>query len=194
MAMNNSKFKAIWNNMNAALQKVYSEVPEDNCMSSTSIHAALVRAGKGRDFQATQGCLNSLVKLGVVAEPDRGCFTRVEVRGMTKYEIKEDEPENKPKEDDMAKPTIRLHQLGTVVSGTTTNEPEVAGLAAVAPAAAPLVKTSDPIDRLTKLAASLRGLADDIESTALDFTEQLQVIEAKTAKLDQLRALLKGIE
>ena len=185
MAMNGARFRAVWNNMTPILQKVYGGVPDDNCMTMASIHAGLVRRGMARDLHNTQGCLNTLLKLGVIAEPERGCFTRVEIRGMRPPEV------DLSTQEDVDMPDTAIAQAFAVAHEVerTVSEPEPVKETSV-PVATP---SADPIDRLTKITAALRGLADEIEATALDFTEQLSVIEAKTAKLEQLRTLLKGV-
>lgn len=196
MAMNGSRFRAIWNNMNPALQKVYSGVPESNIVSHSAIHAELARKGLGRDLHNTQGCLNSLVKLGVIAEPERGYFTRVEIRGA-KTPVPDTWDDVKQENDDM--PQTAMAQALTAAQDTP-DTPAALMLVPAMPPKGPTpvtvkgtdVPVTDPIDRLTKITAALRALADDIETTALDFAEQLNSIEEKTKKLEQLRALLKG--
>lgn len=186
MAMNSARFRSIWNNTTPLLQKVYGAVPEDNAVSHTAIHATLASRGVSRDLHSTQGCLNTLTKMGIVAEPERGYFTRVEIRGRISLPAAEEV--DQPKEKDMPDTAMAAAFVAAETKPVVTPEP--APVAVPANDSAPAL---DPIDRLTKLSASLRTLADDIEAVALDFTEQLALIESKTKKLEQLRALLKDI-
>lgn len=205
MAMNSARFRSLWNNMTPTLRKVYCGVPEDNVMTNNAIHAVLARNGQGRDLHNTQGCLNTLLGMGLIAEPERGCFVRVEVRGVMPADAAyiEDKPQEKTAMQtafETAKPVATPAPSTTltlapkpVSEGITSliaqPQPEVQAPVTPVVAATP----TDPIDRLTKITAALRGLADDIESTALDFTEQLAMIEAKTKKLEALREMLKGV-
>jgi hypothetical protein len=117
------------------------------------------------------GCLNNLKDIGLVSESEPGVFQRVKVRQRedTSNEIINYAVEQfiEKKEAAMQKPVI-------------TSKPVA-------------IDKKNPIDRLTRLSARLRELADDMESAALDLAEQAEKDEQETAKMRQLQALLKSL-
>ncbi len=50
-----------------------------------------------------------------------------------------------------------------------------------------------PIDRLSEFAQRLRQLALDMESAAIDLAGQIEINDAETAKMRQLKELLKSL-
>lgn len=189
MAMNASKFKSIWNGLTIVAQKVYTAVPMQGAWTAHQIHAELGRLQTARDMHTTAGCLNSLVRSGVVLESQRGYFTRAPIRGAVgKLEPAKELSEETPQE--AAQSNVAQTQTETV------KEPEMAAPSVLA--IKPAVK--DPIDRLTELSGrvmslsgSLKQLANDIDQAALDITEQMNVVDADTKKLKQLQAMLKEL-
>lgn len=173
MAMNNVRFKTVYDALPNVVQKIYEGVPSECSWDATTIHAELIRRGIARDISNTKGGLRYLVDAHLVLESSRGFFTRARVRGAETTSA--NEPNQQETETQMA------------TQSTLTMVPVVP------------VK-ADPIDQLAKLSArvmvmsgQLKELANDIETAALDITEQMNVVDENTQKLKQLQTILKGL-
>ena len=166
--MNLVKYESQRNGLNSQLRKVLDATPIGEPWSATAVSAEMRRLGSGgADSRATLGCLSNLVEQGLVCEPKKGYFQRVQVK------------EKQPIKD----------QLFIEIENTS-KEPEVQSKPVTTQMTAPSIS---PIEKLSKLASRLRDLANDMELAALDLAEQAEKNEAETAKMRQLQALLKSL-
>ena len=83
MNLNQAKFASIFNGLSSVVKKTYESVPIQTQWDSSQIHSDLMRQGAANDLKTTIGCLNTLVSSGLVKEPVRGSFLRVEVKAKT---------------------------------------------------------------------------------------------------------------
>jgi len=166
MAINSVRFDSIFKTLSSTVQKVYSAVPIQCAWNKHQIHDELIRKNMASTLSHTTGCLNQLVVSGLIAESSRGYFVRIEIRGSV------DKPSEK----------VKLNSFNDFLPMNT-----------------PVPKT-EPIDQLAKLATQvkdisfqLKNLANDIETAALDITEQMNNADEGTKKFKQLQALLKEL-
>jgi len=68
-----------------------------------------------------------------------------------------------------------------------------AGTKAGAAAAKAAPRKRSPMELLADLSAKARQFAEELDNAALEIEQEFQNSEAKSAKLQQLQALLKGI-
>ena len=153
-------------------QKVYGIVPHEDVWTQQQCASELVRIGAAIDFKILLGCLDTLVRAGLIREVGRGRFVREQVRKRA--------PE-------AAKP-IALETEGEIILNADVKT-EVKKMPPI-----------EAIDQLANIAAqmkiagnSLLALSRQLDDVALD-------IEAKAAKggedIQQLRLLretLKGL-
>jgi hypothetical protein len=152
--------------LNGVAKKVLDCVP-----IAESWNVGMVCTELGRKFGARYGhdvvlgCLSTLKAQGLVREPTTREFQRI-----------------------TAKPVL-------VRSTDTDTEEELVAQASTTllqpPTQAPT--TSDLIKRIGSLTASMRAVADQIDTAALELEDQLAKLSADTEKLRQLQALLKGL-
>lgn len=170
--VNSKRYEIKVNSLNSALKKVFDATPIAEAWPATAVVNEMKRNGTGApQLTNVLGCLNNLKDIGLVSESEPGVFQRVKVRQRedTSNEIINYAVEQfiEKKEAAMQKPVI-------------TSKPVA-------------IDKKNPIDRLTRLSARLRELADDMESAALDLAEQAEKDEQETAKMRQLQALLKSL-
>lgn len=161
----------------AVAKKVFAAVPISEPWTSNQIASELMRQRISVDFPIAVGCLNTLIRAGLVVESSPREFIRAPIRPTP--QPPSIEVSNNPKTTDMA-------------ATEATIKPQ--------PSAKPEAKHS-ALDRMAKLAAratqlsaDVKRLAADIENTALEIAEDYAETESKAEKLQQLQALLKGIE
>lgn len=171
--MRESRFHSIFNGLSTIVKKVYESVPHQTPWDSNQIHNDLFRSGTSAcDLRATRGCLDTLVRCGLVKESTQGMFIRIPVE---RPEPKANKP--LPKQDAAQEPQTEH-----------TNESET------------MSKTESPIEKIGKLAlqanallAMAKKLTADIETVAIEVEEMFSTRDAETAKLRQLQALLKSL-
>lgn len=122
--LNQAKFNSIFNGLASVAKKTYDLVPIKNAWDANQIHQEGIRQGSVSDLRTTTGCLNTLVSSGLVSEPTRGTFIRIEVKQKTQAQIASEEA--KPKESktplevliDLA---ITAKSIGAMVSELSKN-------------------------------------------------------------------------
>ena len=167
--MRESKFKAIHNGLSAIVKKVYEAVPiKDNWEKHKIILETQRLYPSMRDQNAILGCLDTLVRSGLVNQLENGNFRRehVEINASVKSATtKKQEPEQE-------------------MSNT-----EKQGDAAFSPI--------EKITRLQQMAAKIiddvRAMSDAIETVAIEVEMQFSERDAESQKLKQLQTLLKGL-
>lgn len=168
--MNVTKFESIHRGLSSIAKKVFEATPINEPWACATIVSEMRRLGSGADQKIIMGCLNTMIDLGLVVEPMKGHFQRVEVRAKCNAVAATAEQPN--------------HQQLSQPQQAMPHTPSTQSL--------PTAATS-PIDRLSMFAIRLRELANDMESAALDISEQAEINDAQTAKMRQLQQLLKSL-
>lgn len=185
MAMSEARFKQLAGGMTDAAMKVYACVPMVEFWSTQQVLSEMIRKGQTLGHSAVCGCLDSLVRAGIVKEV-RGTFCREKLR---------------------AAPVKALADIKTI----TVPEPAPAAPTpqpAALPKEEPMsVSTKTPIsvvDTLGHLAQRLNAmalrhkeemldLANLVSDAAIEVQAKLEHNDADLVKLRQLQALLKGM-
>jgi ribosomal protein S8 len=156
----------MFNTLNAPVKKVYEAVPVSEAWTSTQIIAEISRLGYSmRDSKAIIGCLDTLKRQGLIQEPERGTFVRVEVKAIETYVKFMEET----KEKIMAtKPVTQMKQ---------TNLDRLINLS----------------EKANGLAAQMKAMATELENVALEIEAEIQENSTSAQKLKQLQELLKGV-
>lgn len=161
-----TRFKQMFNVLNAPVKKVYEAVPVSEAWTTTQIIAEISRLGYSmRDSKAIIGCLDTLKRQGLIQEPERGSFVRVEVKAIETYVKFMEET----KEKIMAtKPVTQIKQ---------TNLDRLISLS----------------EKASGLAAQMKSMAAELENVALEIEAEIQENSTSAQKLKQLQELLKGV-
>ena len=153
--------------MNAPVKKVYEAVPVSEAWTSTQIIAEISRLGYSmRDSKAIIGCLDTLKRQGLIQEPERGSFIRIEVKETTTF----DKFIEETKEKTMAtsKPVTQIKQSN-------------------------LDRLINLSEKANGLAAQMKAMATELENVALEIEAEIQENSTSAQKLKQLQELLKGV-
>ena len=161
-----TRFKQMFNTLNAPVKKVYEAVPVSEAWTTTQIIGEISRLGYSmRDSKAIIGCLDTLKRQGLIQEPERGSFVRVEVKAIETYVKFMEET----KEKIMAtKPVTQMKQ---------TNLDRLISLS----------------EKANGLAAQMKAMATELENVALEIEAEIQENSTSAQKLKQLQELLKGV-
>lgn len=161
-----TRFKQLHNTLNAPVKKVYEAVPVSEAWTTTQIISEISRLGYSmRDSKAIIGCLDTLKRQGLITEPERGTFVRVEVKAIETYVKFMEET----KEKIMAtKPVTQMKQ---------TNLDRLISLS----------------EKANGLAAQMKAMASELENVALEIEAEIQENSTSAQKLKQLQELLKGV-
>jgi len=161
-----TRFKQMFNTLNAPVKKVYEAVPVSEAWTTTQIIAEISRLGYSmRDSKAIIGCLDTLKRQGLIQEPERGTFVRIEVKAIETYVKFMEET----KEKIMAtKPVTQMKQ---------TNLDRLINLS----------------EKANGLAAQMKAMATELENVALEIEAEIQENSTSAQKLKQLQELLKGV-
>lgn len=162
-----TRFKQMFNTLNAPVKKVYEAVPVSEAWTSTQIIGEISRLGYSmRDSKAIIGCLDTLKRQGLIAEPERGSFIRIEVKETTTF----DKFIEETKEKTMAtsKPVTQIKQSN-------------------------LDRLINLSEKANGLAAQMKAMATELENVALEIEAEIQENSTSAQKLKQLQELLKGV-
>lgn len=163
-----TRFKQMFNTLNAPVKKVYEAVPASEAWTSTQIIGEISRLGYSmRDSKAIIGCLDTLKRQGLIQEPERGCFIRVEVKETATIFDKFIE-ETKEKTVATSKPVTQIKQSN-------------------------LDRLINLSERANGLAAQMKAMATELENVALEIEAEIQENSTSAQKLKQLQELLKGV-
>lgn len=162
-----TRFKQMFNVLNAPVKKVYEAVPVSEAWTTTQIIAEISRLGYSmRDSKAIIGCLDTLKRQGLIQEPERGSFVRIEVKEtVTTFDKFIEETKEKTV---ATKPVTQIKQ---------TNLDRLISLS----------------EKANGLAAQMKSLAADLENVALEIEAEIQENSTSAQKLKQLQELLKGV-
>lgn len=162
-----TRFKQLFTTLNAPVKKVYEAVPLSEPWTSSQVITEIVRLGYSmRDPKAIIGCLDTLKRHGLITEPTRGTFVRVEVKDTTIEEPKKLEP--KEKKMATSKPVTQIKQSN-------------------------LDRLMILSDKANALASQLKMMASDLENVSLEIEAEIQENMSSAQKLKQLQDLLKGM-
>lgn len=162
-----TRFKQLHNTLNAPVKKVYEAVPASDAWTTTQIIGEISRLGYSmRDPKAIIGCLDTLKRQGLITEPERGCFIRIEVKETTTF----DKFIEETKEKTMAttKPVTQIKQSN-------------------------LDRLINLSEKANALAAQMKAMATELENVALEIEAEIQENSTSAQKLKQLQELLKGV-
>ena len=163
-----TRFKQMFNTLNAPVKKVYEAVPVSEAWTSTQIIGEISRLGYSmRDSKAIIGCLDTLKRQGLIQEPERGCFIRVEVKETATTFDKFIE-ETKEKTMATSKPVTQIKQSN-------------------------LDRLINLSEKANGLAAQMKAMATELENVALEIEAEIQENSTSAQKLKQLQELLKGV-
>jgi len=161
-----TRFKQVHNTLNAPVKKVYEAVPASEEWTSTQIISEVSRLGYSmRDSKAIIGCLDTLKRQGLIQEPERGSFIRIEVKETTTLDKFLDETKEKTM---AAKPVTQIKQ---------SNLDRLISLS----------------EKANGLAAQMKAVATELENVALEIEAEIQENSTSSQKLKQLQELLKGL-
>lgn len=166
--MNAARLQEAERSLNGAAKKVLDCVPFGDPLSMGRIVGLLAERGQKFDPRVVQGCLAALLDSGLVREAAAGTYQRVAI------------------------PAKRV-----TLKVAAPAEPAEAAQAAAGPAPdAPrdtLAKLADMAAATRAAAADLTQLADRLDDLAIEVEERIQAVKDRTAKLEQLSALLRDL-
>ena len=162
-----TRFKQVHNTLNAPVKKVYEAVPASEAWTSTQIIGEISRLGYSmRDSKAIIGCLDTLKRQGLIQEPERGSFIRVEVKETTTFDKFIEETKEKTMANSKPVTQIKQSNLDRLISLS---------------------------EKANGLAAQMKSMATELENVALEIEAEIQENSTSSQKLKQLQELLKGL-
>lgn len=168
--MNHARFKSTYQGLSGIARKVYEVVPISEAWTAAQVRAELARQNVSisREVNVLEGCLNTLVSSGIVYEPERGKFRRVEIT-----------PPKEKKEPTMAVPT--------------PHSPQVAGPVVVRKGPTALDRLATLSGEASKLGQRLVSLSKEIDDAILDAQQEAEAESAQYEKFRQMATLLKSL-
>lgn len=166
--ISNTRFKQLYTTLNAPVKKVYEAVPLSEAWTSSQIITEIARLGYSmRDPKAIIGCLDTLKRHGLISEPSRGTFLRVEVKETSNIEpTKQPEPREKKMASNKPVTQIKHSNLDRLMILS---------------------------DKANALATQMKALATELENVSLEIEAEIQENLTSAQKLKQLQDLLKGM-
>ena len=162
-----TRFKQMFNTLNTPVKKVYEAVPVSEAWTSTQIIAEISRLGYSmRDSKAIIGCLDTLKRQGLIQEPERGSFIRIEVKETTTFDKFIEETKEKTMATSKPVTQIKQSNLDRLISLS---------------------------EKANGLAAQMKAMATELENVALEIEAEIQENSTSAQKLKQLQELLKGV-
>lgn len=179
--MSQARFNGIWGGINGAGRKVYEAVPHKEVWTSQHICTALARASAPMGLNVVQGCLDLLVRSGLVKQSREG-FVR--------------EPVRKPAARKTLADLNQLLEEGAAVAPT----PEPQKAAMIPPKTPAPTNIVDVIGSLSQQVAAmavrhqqeLATLAGLVADAAIDVQHELEKMDSDAKAWRQVQALLKG--
>lgn len=176
----------LMSSITSAAGKVYECVPMQTHWPVGMVHAELLRRGVNMAHQSAAGCLDSLVRIGLIKETRDG-FIRVPLReklGLTDLKsVITPRPEPEPVPETKEAPmTSHVTTLNTSAPAAQKSVVDILGALAQQIAATTLRHQQE-----------LKALADLIADAAIEVQAELEKKDADLAKWNQLQVLLKGV-
>jgi len=180
--MTPTKHKLALEGMSTICKKIFEFVPQQEAWTASKILTSMSRTSSTRpDMKALEGCLNSLKEAGLVKEVERGLFQRIVPRASVPLAV--------PKLNSDALVEEKPSGIGDIHATVPVDRDAVVAALELEP--------STPADSFGGIATALRlkgqsliRLADEIESAALVFEQQIEDSEKRLARFNQLKALL----
>lgn len=180
--MSRARFNEIYNSMSSVAKKAFDAVPIEKPWSASMILSEMQRNGGSSDYRIVSGAINTLKNAKLILEPTKGEF----IRSCVKPELME---------KSIVKPVIN-----------ETKEEMKMSVIIAKPALAQVDKQKEQnqsktsIDRMGELSAKLSILADsvkqlatEINDTAVAIEEDIEESAENSAKMNQLKTLLKSL-
>lgn len=167
--MNAKKLESKLRGLSIMERKVYDAIPIQAQWGVPQIIAELARSGSRPDHTQVLRVCRELCSNGLATEyaggnKNSGRFTRITADLKTKLQ----------EEIVMAEPAQKPTSAEVVLIKTAP-------------------KRKGPMELLAELASKARQFAEELDTAALEIEQEFQTSEAKSEKLKQLQALLKGI-
>lgn len=170
-------------------RKVYDAIPIAEPWEVPKIVAELSRRGQAIDYPILIGCINNLIRNGLVAEPVRKTYIRTPVRTKAVQAIVSSVMDDEDMDDTDIEFTEPEAQAMPSTEQIQTKQKPGKGT----PQAATIDRLGALAEKATNLATDLKKLAAEIETAAIDIAEQIADVEAKAEKLRKFQALLSEI-
>lgn len=167
--MNMARLKNIERNLSSTTKKILHIMPVGEEITFQRMLQLLADSNLRMQFTSIQRCVHELVECKLIKQVKENVYLRVFVADYR-------ETKKEPAGDE------------TIVA-TITQQPKIESSVPLVAVAAP----TTPMDRLASLAQSLRNLADEIDNAIIDAEEQLQAVKAESAKMTQLKEILKTL-
>jgi len=180
--MTPTKHKLALEGMSTICKKIFEYVPQQEAWSASKILTAMSRSSSTRPpMNATEGCLNSLKESGLVKETERGLFQQVVPRTAVQIAV--------PKLNQDALADEKPSGIGDIHATVPVDRDAVVAALEFEPCT-PAESFGGIATALRLKGQSLIRLADEIESAALAFEQQIEDGEKRLARFNQLKALL----
>jgi hypothetical protein len=176
--MNNARLKEAERSLTGVAVRVLEATPKTEAWPVGQITGELRRLGHNIGPDVVLGCLDTMLKSGIVREPKPRNFVRVNPKEKIELAVVATAAEP-PKQADQVPAPKAAQQAPGPISAPSDRET--------------LTKLADLSTKLRASAQYLLGFADSIDDVAIEVEERIQKINADSEKLAQLRALLKGI-
>lgn len=175
--MTPAKQEILMQGQTSIARKIYECVPIQEAWQTFQIaHALKAATGTSADLRRVQACLSDLADAGLIREPQKRHFQRVEVK-------------EKPKTQELKMPAEP--SLNAIAAATAaTAEPKASALDRIAGLAGEL---SDIADHLRQRLLRVTKIAKELEDVALAVEQERESSSESMAKLSQLKDLLKGL-
>lgn len=190
-----TRFRVLYSQLNAPVKKVYDAVPVADAWDHSQIIAELRRNGHSmRDMSAVLGCLDTLRRTGLVAEPKNGLFTRVhikEVKAVATKEILAPAPEPTTEPDNQQENEVAVSTTPTtmrIMPKAVPKQPPIDRLGTLA------TQASEYAAEAKTLAEKMKTLASELETVAIEIEDDVQETAKMAGQLKQLKNLLKGLD
>jgi hypothetical protein len=165
--MSQARFNQVMSGMTTIAKKVFDAVPIEDSWTGTQIASEMIRRGVNVEFKILIGCLDTLLKAGLINEPRKGCFRREAIREIIKTTT--------PKEIDMQ----------SAVKAAPKAVPQ--------PQQEPMDRLGELAQRVAQIAGMLKDVASEISDAAVDIQTKMEASEEATHKMKQLQELLSSI-
>lgn len=180
--MSRARFNEIYNSMSSVAKKAYDAVPIEKPWNAPMILSEMQRNGGSSDYRIVSGAINTLKNAKLILEPTKGEF----IRACVKPEVVEKtivRPFINEMKEEMKTPAIIVKPTLAQVDKQQEQS-----------------QGKTPIDRMGELSAKLSILADsvkqlavEINDTAIAIEEDIEESAENSAKMNQLKTLLKSL-
>jgi hypothetical protein len=172
MSMSQARFDRIYSGINAAAKKVFGVIPIADSWDCRQVGGELRRLGMNYESSVVLGCIDTLVRAGLVNEVARGQFRREEIK--------------------VAAQPIQLKEA-PMAGKAKASAASAAEVPEAKPQSSPMDVLGGLATRAANIASLVRQLSSDISDAAVEIQSTLESNEEGVLKLKQLQSLLKSI-